>query len=233
MEKNNDLSVHRTPRSMQAVLSDGYRLYAQNFVRLVRSSWIQAILYALTLGFSQSYFYTNVLPAALQGADQSQLAPVALLWVGSGLLMLLVIVLFAFAGGVAPLHDHCQTDAIHAPRRWWGRWPWRLMAKGVIALPRMLWKVIRHQLGTLIVVSLVMALVVAVASFVLQLPANILATANIQAQVGLAAGDAVDLPANIFWINLAVFSFCGLLQAYIHLSTLFPLYYVWGNTRTK
>ena len=52
MEKNNDLSVHHAPRSMQAVLSDGYRLYAQNFTRLVHSSWIQAVIYALAQKFS-------------------------------------------------------------------------------------------------------------------------------------------------------------------------------------
>lgn len=228
MEKNNDLSVHHAPRSMQAVLSDGYRLYAQNFTRLVRSSWIQAVIYALTTGACVTYYYTRLLPLVLSH-DASMLTTLAI-WLGTGVIFLLAAILFAFAGGVAPLHDHFQSGAIHSPRRWWGRWPWRLMLKGLTTLPRMLWQVIRHQLGALIVVTLVTALVTLVASAILELPALILSTANMQAQVGLAAGDAVDLPENFAWINFATFSFCGLLQAYIHLSTLFPLYYVWGNT---
>ena len=154
-------------------------------------------------------------------------------WLGTVAIFLLAAILFAFAGGVAPLHDHFQSDTIHSPRRWWGLWPFRLMLKGLAALPHMLWQVIRHQLGALIVVTLVTTLVVFVASSILQLPAFILSTANVQAQVGLAAGDAVDLPENFAWINFATFSFCGLLQAYIHLSTLFPLYYVWGNTKKR
>lgn len=231
MELNNDLSVHRAPRSMQAVLSDGYRLYAQNFTRLLRSSWIQAIIYALVTGASMTYFYCHLLPLALD-PDASMVAALAV-WLGSGLCFLLAAILFAFAGGVAPLHDHFLSDAIHSPRRWWGCWPWRLMLKGLTALPRMLWQVIRHQLGTLIVVILVTGLIVVVASAVFQLPALILSTANTQAQLGLAAGDEVNLPENIGWLNFATFSFCGLLQAYIHLSTLFPLYYIWGNTNIK
>lgn len=231
MEKNNNLSVHNAPRSMQAVLSDGYRLYAQNFTRLVRCSWIQALIYALATGASMTYCYTQLLPLMLSH-DASMPATLAV-WLGTVAIFLLAAILFAFAGGVAPLHDHFQSDTIHSPRRWWGLWPFRLMLKGLAALPRMLWQVIRHQLGALIVVTLVTTLVVFVASSILQLPAFILSTANVQAQVGLAAGDAVDLPENFVWINFATFSFCGLLQAYIHLSTLFPLYYVWGNTKKR
>ena len=74
-----------------------------------------------------------------------------------------------------------------------------------------------------------MFLVVLVLTVILQLPAVILGLANVEAQVGLAAGDAVDMPENLWLINVATFSVCSLLQAYIHLGTLFPLYYIWRN----
>ena len=57
--------------------------------------------------------------------------------------------------------------------------------------------------------------------------------ANVEAAKGLAAGDAVDMPENLWLVNFAVFAVCGLLQAYIHLAMLFPLYYIWGNANAK
>ena len=65
---------------------------------------------------------------------------------------------------------------------------------------------------------------------IFQLPAVIMAIADIEAQKGLAAGDAVDIPENMWLLNFATFSICGFIQAYIHLATLYPLYYIWRNT---
>ena len=61
MENNDRLAEHRT-RSLQAVLGDGYRLYLQQFWRLLRSSWLQAILYAVATGCSMAYFFAVLLP---------------------------------------------------------------------------------------------------------------------------------------------------------------------------
>ena len=76
-----------------------------------------------------------------------------------------------------------------------------------------------------------MLLVVLVATVIFQMPAIILATANIEGAADIAAGDVPDLPENLWALNFFTFSVCGFLQAYIHLSTLFPFYYVWGNTQ--
>ena len=98
----------------------------------------------------------------------------------------------------------------------------------------MLWKAIRsHQLGTLIVVSLIMLLLVVIVMLLLMMPAVIMGIANVEAAAGWAAGDEVDMPDNLFMLNFAIFSVCGFLQAYIHLTTLFPLYYIWGNVLMK
>ncbi len=226
MEKDQDLSLRRS-RSLQAVIGNGYLLYGRNFWRLVRSSWVHAVIYALVLGFSMSTFFTHW---AESGSLSSHLG----VWLLSVAAFAVAMVLFAFAGGIAPLHQHSLTGTISAPRRWWGRWPWQLTARGIVRLPAMLWRTVRSRhAGMLVVVLLVMLLVVLVAMALLQLPAVILATADVQAAADRAIGDMPDMPENLFLFNFATFTVCGLLQAYIHLSTLFPLYYVWGNVLCK
>ena len=223
--ENNELSIYRS-RSVQAMLSDGYKLYTRNFSRLLRSSWIQALLYALAFGFTMAIFFTNILPLLM---DDRSISSELLPWIGSFLLFVATAVLLAVAGGVAPLQQHLQTNAISAPRHWWGRWEWKLTLRSIVRLPKMLWTVIRHQPGRLISICLVMLLVVLVSSLIFMLPAVVMTIANVEASKGMAAGDAVQMPENLFAINFATFALCGLLQAFIHLSTLFPLYYLWGN----
>ena len=221
MEKDNNLSAHRT-RSFQAIIVDGYRLYGQNFWRLLRASWVQAVIYALVVGASMTCFFTYLLPKM---ASHQALMPELAVWIASFVAYIVVAYIFACAGAIAPLREHWHTDAISKPRRWWGRWPWRITLRGITVLPRMLWQTIRRgRLWTLIAVALVAIFVALVASVILELPAVILATANIEAAADLAAGDVPDMPENIWLINLATFTVCAFLQAYIHLSTLFPLY---------
>ena len=230
MDKNTELTLRRN-RSIQAVIRDGFRLYGQYFSRLLRSSWIQAIIYALVTGLSMAYFFTYLLPPLM---SDYHISSKLLIWLGTIVAFLIAAILFAFAGGVAPLHDHSLTDNIRRPQHWWGRWPWKLTFKGLTKLPRMLWKAIRsHQLGTLIVVSLIMLLLVIIVMLLLMMPAVIMGIANVEAAAGWAAGDEVDMPDNLFMLNFAIFSVCGFLQAYIHLTTLFPLYYIWGNVLMK
>lgn len=228
MEKN-DLSIHRS-RSVQAMLSDGYKLYTRHFSHLMRSSWIQALFYAFAFGFTMAIFFTNILPLLMDDRSiSSELFP----WIGSILLFVAAAVLMAVSGGVAPLQQHAQTDTIGTPRRWWGRWPWRLTLRSIVQLPKMLWAVMRRQPSRLISICLIMLLVVLVASLLFMLPAIVMTIANMEASKGMAAGDAVQMPDNLFVLNFITFAFCGLLQAYIHLSTLFPLYYLWGNQKNE
>ena len=76
-----------------------------------------------------------------------------------------------------------------------------------------------------------MLLLVVVLTMLFMLPVVVMTIANIEASSGRAAGDAVQMPENLNVMNFATFAVCGLLQAYIHLSTLFPLYYLWGNEK--
>ncbi|MCR4808406.1 MAG: hypothetical protein K5896_00930 [Prevotella sp.] len=228
MEKN-ELSLNR-PRSFQAVLSDGLRLYASHIWCLVRSSWVQAIVYALAVGFSMAYFFTYLLPLMM---GHRSLMPELAIWGATFVVYILAALLLSTAGAVAPLQQHSKTDAITAPSKWWGRWPWKLSLRSIIRLPQMLWTVMRHQPGVFVSVSLILLLLVLVATLAFMLPAVVMAIADTEVAAGKAAGDAVEMPENLFQMNFITFTICGLLQAYIHLATLFPLYYLWGNGKVK
>lgn len=266
MERNKDMSVHRT-RSIQAIVSDGYRLYVANLFRIVRGSWLQGILYALCFGVVMSYFYTNLLPVFL--AEQSSscvFVKPLVIW----LLMLLVfcisLAFFVSSAGFAPLREHEQTGTINLPLHWWGRWPLSLTGRVLVA---MLWLMLpgplllfvlpilitafnsvmspsfsltsplkgfgraAHHFGPIIVVTMVVCLVVGVASVFIEFPAFILSMANVESQIGVTKGDELDMPVPLFWFNFATFSIIGLLQAYIHLSMLFPFYYLWGSIKNE
>ena len=222
MNNEKDLTVHRN-RSSQAVLVDGYRLYTSHFGCLLRSSWLAAVVYALVTGLSMAYFFTSLLPCLMKsGALFSDLMPQLLWWLLSVLFFLLAALLLACQGGFSPLREHCHTDAISKPTHWWGRWPLKLPVRSLLRAAR---RLLTCGLGRLLLVLMVVSMVVLVSMTVLQLPAIVLAAANIQSEAGVAAGDPSGMPQPTFLFNFVTFSVVGFLQAYIHLSTLFPLYY--------
>ena len=88
------------------------------------------------------------------------------------------------------------------------------------------------RMGAIFMVALVVGLVTALLSCVIELPANILYLANVQSQVGLLQGDPSGMPDYMSWMNLLVFAVAGFIQAYVHLSSLFPFYYLYGKIET-
>lgn len=91
---------------------------------------------------------------------------------------------------------------------------------------------LRH-FGYIFIVCLFAAVVIAVVSIVLQLPATIVATANYQANLGVFYGDPLGMPSYIVPLTSAVFLVSGFMQAYIRLSAIFPLYYMYGSIETQ
>jgi hypothetical protein len=53
-----------------------------------------------------------------------------------------------------------------------------------------------------------------------------------QAQMGTLSGDKVAMPSFMTALTLVVFVIAQFLAAYILLSILFPLYYMWGSIET-
>ena len=87
---------------------------------------------------------------------------------------------------------------------------------------------LRHW-GLLFATFIVVLLFTSLLSLVCELPAVIMIMANILAYVGLAQGDPLGMPENMVPLTYAVFFVAGFIQAYVHLSALFPFYYAYGS----
>lgn len=61
------------------------------------------------------------------------------------------------------------------------------------------------------------------------LPTIILSLAGNEANKGFLYGDPYNLPPYIGWLSALVFLLIGFIQAYVMLSCLFPLYYMYGS----
>ncbi len=102
---------------------------------------------------------------------------------------------------------------------------WPLLAKEYgIAL--------RH-FGFVFAVMLVILLVVAIAGFIILQPAFILTLANFRANMGYINGDPLGMPSYITPLTAGIFAIAGFCLAYIRMSALFPLYYMYGSIETQ
>lgn len=91
---------------------------------------------------------------------------------------------------------------------------------------------LRH-FGYIFVIEFFAGMVIVVATYVLQLPAVILATANYEANLGVVLGDPLGMPSFIVPLTAFVFFISGFMQAYIRMSALFPFYYMYGSIETQ
>lgn len=207
-------------RSTQAIISDGYSLYFKYFRQIFRSSWLVAIVYALSMGLVGWHFLSKPI---------------------FSIPSLLIVLFFLLTASLlastsfSALQEHKQTGIMTRPRHWYGR----LSLKSYIQMFKTGFRMIRHfrlafrHIGMLFAVLLMMAIVTFLFTLIGQLPAIVLSFANIQAHAGFAEGDPLGLPDNIGLINFSTFALTGFIQAYIHLSTLYPLYYAWGSIKAQ
>ena len=91
---------------------------------------------------------------------------------------------------------------------------------------------LRH-IGSIFTVALMVSIGVSLLCSLTELPAIVLFLANMNSQLGVMIGDAAGMPAYMTWLNLIVFAIAGFIQAYIHLSSLFPLYYLYGKIEAE
>lgn len=91
---------------------------------------------------------------------------------------------------------------------------------------------IKH-FGYILLVAIFACMVIAVMTFILQLPAVILSTANYQANLGVLFGDKLGMPPYIMPLTAFVFFISGFMQAYIRMSAVFPFYYLYGSIETQ
>ena len=305
METNESLRLQK-PRSISAVIRDGYRLYTGHFKRLFRASWIVATVYALCFALMMNYLIDDVLSLVVTistfgwpilGAIDYQ----STLLMGSlriALFVLSALALASYAFGTCAVHR--ETGQIERPAHWYGtfnRKPFlRLLVAsmwltllllvvcalfgaiiyGVISLGFIdnLWKslatmallvilacivaafllplaypVVRfvvsgtltwrppfsgYALGLrhwnlLFVCMLMVAIVTITLTVICELPAFIIGLANAKAYAGAAIGDPLNLPEHMMLMTTTAFVIAGFVQAYVHLYSIFPLYYAYGS----
>jgi len=83
--------------------------------------------------------------------------------------------------------------------------------------------------GFIFIVVLVACIVEILLMLLLSLPATILSMANTQSMFGVAMGDPYALPSYMPALAAGTFLIIGFLQAYVMLSVLFPIYYMYGS----
>ena len=83
--------------------------------------------------------------------------------------------------------------------------------------------------GFIFIVVLAATIVELLLMLVLSLPATILSLANTQSVLGVAMGDPYALPSYMPALSAGTFLIIGFLQAYVMMSVLFPIYYMYGS----
>ena len=83
--------------------------------------------------------------------------------------------------------------------------------------------------GFIFVVVLVAIIVEVLLMLILSLPALIISLANTQSMFGVAMGDPYTMPSYMPALAAATFLIIGFLQAYVSMSVLFPIYYMYGS----
>ena len=83
--------------------------------------------------------------------------------------------------------------------------------------------------GFIFIVVLVACIVEVLLMMLLSLQATILSIANTQSMFGVAMGDPYALPSYMPALAAVTFLIIGFLQAYVMLSVLFPIYYMYGS----
>ena len=98
------------------------------------------------------------------------------------------------------------------------------------------WKNLRERYGIgfrrwgfIFLVVFVTTLLISIFSLLTSLPAIILTIANQTATIGYPTGDPLGMPSYIVWLAAVVFLLIGFIQAYVMLSFLFPIYYMYGS----
>ena len=236
MKTKEDLTFHKT-RSITAIVHAAYQLYTDNFKRLFRASWIIAIIYALAFSMATYLLIRDVLPIIItlpyipsvdwiKVLESCWLAIVAFF-----LFVLAALLLASTAFGACRIHK--ATGYIERPVHWWGKWPGIWYIKTLYKSFIYLFNPGLRYFGSLFTTALITMLFTLVLTFFCELPAIIIGIANIKAYAGLAYGDPLGMPDYLGKLTIGAFFIAGFIQAYVHLASIFPFYYAYGNIETQ
>lgn len=111
----------------------------------------------------------------------------------------------------------------------------RYVMRGELRFWPSLWKSYKSgfsHLGHIFAVMLINAIILIAAHYIITLPAVILEIANTKAQLGAAMGDPLGMPSYMAVLCAVTFLLSGFMQAYIRMTLVFSLYYMYGSIDT-
>ena len=229
MEKEKE-DILLKDRSSRACISAGYRLYMSNFKRIFHASWLAALVFAALVS---------------TGGTMMILRPQTALIV---LPLTMIIDALFFAYGFSVLKQHQDTGIIGRTPHWYSldshifvrtliAWLCMLLISLImgmlvgfagVLLINSVSKGMRRW-GFIFLVVFMATLIGCVCYLFTSFPAIILSIAGNEANKGFLYGDPYGLPSYIGWLSALVFLLIGFIQAYVMLSFLFPVYYMYGS----
>lgn len=170
---------------------------------LVASGWMMLILLVVAAGFGGIIY--GVMSAGIVDS----------LWKSIATIVLLIILISMAGAALLPLAYPIVRFVVN------GNFTWRPPFSGYSTG-------LRHW-NLLFVTLIVTAIITSLLTLICELPAFVIGTANAKAYAGSAMGDPLGLPENMELIAFAAFFIAGFVQAYVHLYSIFPLYYAYGS----
>ena len=234
MNENSELNAHRV-RSIRAIVRDGYLLYTNNFKKIFRAAWLIAIVYALAFAWALNNVI-SLIPTYIVAFSGGYVDPVSMtvnsmLYIISSLLFDIMIVILASCGFKA-CYEHYTTGEIVRTKHWWGTFPMKTFFKLIIPAICWFFRNWRHWgflIGTLILVFIIMI----AATLLCCMPGVIITIANVKAYIGALEGDPLGMPDYLPTLSFIAFTIAGFIQAFVHLWSVFPLYYTIDTIKQK
>jgi len=209
------------------VLAAAFKLYTGRFSRLLKSTWLVALVTSIISGAAATVIFIywpeliaraySDLPNAWQLAGEYKmlLAVIGVLI----LLSLIATIVFWGFGGAALLKVH-QARKVS----WWQAL--KLMVTRLFRISPRFW-------GQLFVVCLVSIILLGILDLLVSIPEFLLWQANWQAHIGVVGGDELGMPSHITALTWCTCTIVTFLQLYIWLSILPALYFLYGSVMAR
>ncbi len=204
---NTNLDLYKK-RSYRSILAAGLLLYAANWQKFFKASWIATTLYSLTAGI------------AIHTGNKYALAVAA---------VLLVLGILCIWG---KLKEHSVSGSISNPPTWFTVNV--LNKKNMAAVsnsrqqPPIHYAFGRH-IGIILAVTFTSMLLLCLASIIILLPLIVIKTASIVAYHSQLIGDASGMPAYMPYLSVATNAACMFVHFYILIISLMHCHYLFGS----
>lgn len=213
MDNRNGESIKHV-RNIGRCVQKGVAMYLANYRKMALKAWPFALIHAVVFAMLLTIFVDVYLP--LNNSRQLGIAVDEMALFGIVVLMLAMFV----AGGVLEICVYFALLRIFSPGS-----VFTTFARGL--------RLCLRHLGTAAGTACLSLLIVLPALCIFMLPAIVLVFANLNIQIGLLNGDAVEGTSSIQWLTFIVYLISGIVKLLITSLPLFIFYYTCGSMIAK